>query len=80
MKKKKAASLHEALRNLWKIRIMLEKGHSEECAEWMTGRIESLLDHMQYWVCAYCVPQAGRDVQVRKGDAAAIPDHVPKGV
>lgn len=48
MKKKKAASLHEALRNLWKIRIMLEKGHSEECAEWMTGRIESLLNHMQY--------------------------------
>lgn len=49
MKKlKKPASLHEALRNLWKIRIMLEKGYTETCASWMAERIESLIDHMQY--------------------------------
>lgn len=48
MKKKKPASLHEALRNLWKIRIMLEKGYSEGCAGWMAERLESLVDHMQY--------------------------------
>ena len=45
---KKNASLHEALRKLWKIRIMLEKGYTQTCAEWMAERIESLIDHMQY--------------------------------
>ena len=49
MKKlKKPASLYEALRNLWKIRIMLEKGYTETCASWMAKRIEDLIDHMQY--------------------------------
>lgn len=48
MHKKKPASLHEALRNLWKNRIMLEKNYTENCATWMTQRIESLIDHMQY--------------------------------
>ena len=47
-KSTKNASLHEALRNLWKIRIMLEKNYTETCATWMTRRIESLIDHMQY--------------------------------
>lgn len=49
MKKlKKTASLHEALRNLWKIRIMMEKNYTETCATWMARRIEGLIDHMQY--------------------------------
>lgn len=48
MNKKKSASLHEAHRNIWKIRIMLEKNYTENCATWMTQRIESLIDHMQY--------------------------------
>ena len=49
MKKlKKPASLYEALKDLWKIRIMLEKGYKETCAVWMADRIESLIDHMQY--------------------------------
>lgn len=47
-KSTKNASLHEALRNLWKIRIMLEKNYTETCATWMARRIESLIDHMQY--------------------------------
>lgn len=47
-KSTKNASLHEALRKLWKIRIMLEKGYTQTCAEWMAERIESLIDHMQY--------------------------------
>ena len=47
-KQKKSASLHEALRNLWKIRIMLQKGYTETCASWMAKRIEELIDHMQY--------------------------------
>lgn len=47
-KSKKNAPLHEALRNLWKIRIMLEKSYTETCATWMAQRIESLIDHMQY--------------------------------
>ena len=47
-KSAKNASLHEALRKLWKIRIMLEKGYTQTCAEWMAERIESLIDHMQY--------------------------------
>ena len=47
-KSTKNASLHEALRNLWKIRIMLEKNYTETCATWMAQRIESLIDHMQY--------------------------------
>ena len=44
----KPASLHEALRELWKVQIMLEKGYTESCASWMAQRIESLIDHMQY--------------------------------
>ena len=48
MNRKKPASLHEAIRNLWKIRIMLEKNYTENCATWMAKRIESLIDHMQY--------------------------------
>ena len=47
-KSTKNAPLHEALRNLWKIRIMLEKNYTETCATWMARRIESLIDHMQY--------------------------------
>lgn len=47
-KQKKAASLYEALRNLWKIRIIFEKGYTETCAAWMAERIEALIDHMQY--------------------------------
>lgn len=47
-KSTKNAPLHEALRNLWKIRIMLEKNYTETCATWMAQRIESLIDHMQY--------------------------------
>lgn len=43
-KSKKNAPLHEALRNLWKIRIMLEKSYTETCATWMAQRIESLAD------------------------------------
>lgn len=48
MNKKKPASLHEATLNLWKIRIILEKNYMENCAAWMAGRIESLIDYMQY--------------------------------
>ena len=32
----------------WKIRIMLEKAYTEDAAQWMTDRIESLIDYMQY--------------------------------
>ena len=35
----KHASLHEALRNLWKIRIMLEKSYTETCATWMARQV-----------------------------------------
>ena len=45
MNKKKPASLHEATLNLWKIRIILEKNYTENCAAWMAGRIESLIDY-----------------------------------
>ncbi|MCD8183376.1 MAG: SH3 beta-barrel fold-containing protein [Bacteroides sp.] len=48
MKKQRPASLHEALKNLWKIRIRMEKDYNEVCAGWMADRIESLIDHMQY--------------------------------
>ena len=48
MKKKKNASLHEALKQLWKIRIRVEKNYSENCAAWMADRIEDLIDYMQY--------------------------------
>lgn len=47
-KRKKAASLNEALKKRWKIRIMLEKAYTEDAAQWMTDRIESLIDYMQY--------------------------------
>ena len=47
-KLKKPASIYEALRKKWKIRIMLEKAYTEDAALWMTDRIESLISHMQY--------------------------------
>lgn len=45
---KKKASLHGAKRKLWKIRIMTEKGYTENCAGWMVQRVEELIDYMQY--------------------------------
>lgn len=47
-KQKRPASLHEALKQKWKNRIMLEKDYSENAATWMAERIESLIDYMQY--------------------------------
>lgn len=47
-KQKRTASLHEALKQKWKLRIMLEKDYTEKAATWMTERIESLIDYMQY--------------------------------
>ena len=47
-KRKKPASIYEALRKKWRIRIVLEKGYTEDAALWMTDRIESLISHMQY--------------------------------
>ena len=35
-KLKKPASIYEALRKKWKIRIMLEKAYTEDAALWMT--------------------------------------------
>ena len=48
-KLKKPASIYEALRKKWKIRIMLEKAYTEDAALWMTDRIESLISHMHLW-------------------------------
>lgn len=48
MKKGKHTSPCEEARRLWKIRIMLEKSYTENCAAWMAERIEKLIDHMQY--------------------------------
>lgn len=70
-KSKKNAPLHEALRNLWKIRIMLEKNYTETCATWMAQRIESLIDHMQYGH-ALILPQAGRDIQADESHPTAL--------
>lgn len=47
-KPKKPASLHEALKKKWSIRIMLEKNYTAETAQWMTDRIESLVEYMQH--------------------------------
>ena len=44
----KKASGREALKRRWAIRIRLEKNYSENSAVWMAGRLESLLDYMQY--------------------------------
>lgn len=49
MKKlKRAASQSEAMRQKWERRIMQQKEHSENTAQWMAQRLEDLLDHMQY--------------------------------
>lgn len=45
---KRPASLHEAIKQKWKIRIMLEKDYTENAAAWMAERIEELIDYMQY--------------------------------
>jgi len=47
-KMRRPASLHEALKKKWRIRIMIEKEYTENAAQWMTERIENLLDYMQY--------------------------------
>lgn len=47
-KKQQYASLHEALRKKWQMRIILEKEFTENTAAWMTQRLESLIDYMQY--------------------------------
>lgn len=45
---KKQASQSEAMKRRWEIRIMLEKGYTAACAQWMANRLEALTDHMQY--------------------------------
>ena len=47
-KQKRNASLHEALRKKWAIRIMLEKEYTKSAAQWMTDRLENLIDYMLY--------------------------------
>ena len=76
MNRKKPASLHEAIRNLWKIRIMLEKNYTENCATWMAKRIESLIDHMQYGHALIAYHRAGRNIQTRQGNTASLQKHV----
>ena len=74
----KHAPLHEALKNLWKIRIMLEKSYTETCATWMTQRIESLIDHMQYGHALSSLPQAGRDIQAGESHLTALQGRLQK--
>lgn len=51
MKKlKKPASLYEARMQKWKKHIMLERDYTENTLTWMTERIESLIDYMQYGI------------------------------
>lgn len=47
-KRKKPASIYEALKEKWRIRIVLEKGYTEDAALWMTDRLENLIDYMLY--------------------------------
>ena len=47
-KQKRNASLDEALRKKWAIRIMLEKEYTKSAAQWMTDRLENLIDYMLY--------------------------------
>ena len=70
-KSTKNASLHEALRNLWKIRIMLEKNYTETCATWMARRIESLIDHMQYGHALIAYHKQDGDIQA--GESHLLP-------
>lgn len=44
MKKESKNSVSEE----WKKHIMDEKGYTETCAEWMAGRLEKLIVHLQY--------------------------------
>ena len=47
-KLKKMISQSETMKKRWSIRIMLEKGYTQECARWMAERMEELIDHMKY--------------------------------
>ena len=47
-KTKKMISQSETMKKRWSIRIMLEKGYTQECARWMAERLEKLIDHMRY--------------------------------
>lgn len=46
--KKQAASQNEVLKANWKKRILLETNYTEQCAQWMAGRLEALIDYMHY--------------------------------
>lgn len=48
MKKRKKLSGKPLMKERLKFRIMLEKGYTEMCAEWMVERLEQLMDHMLY--------------------------------
>lgn len=48
MRNKKVTPAIEAAKENWKRHIMLEKGYTEACAQWMAERIAALTEHMQY--------------------------------
>ncbi|WP_455583982.1 SH3 beta-barrel fold-containing protein [Bacteroides sp.] len=45
---KRPASEGEAMREKWEKRIMQEKDYLKNTAQWMTKRLEALLDYMLY--------------------------------
>ena len=70
-KQKRNASLDEALRKKWAIRIMLEKEYTKSAAQWMTDRLENLIDYM-LWICSHSILQARRNIQVCKSNSTTL--------
>lgn len=67
MKKKKEMSGCNLMKERMKNRIMLEKSFSEECAQWMVGRLESLIEHMLCGHAAIAYRKQNGDFQLAKG-------------
>ena len=68
-KQKRNASLDEALRKKWAIRIMLEKEYTKSAAQWMTDRLENLI---ALWICSHSILQARRNIQVCKSNSTTL--------
>lgn len=45
---KRTPSQSENMKKKWSMHIMLEKGYTDTCAQWMAQRLENLIDHMRY--------------------------------
>lgn len=67
MGKRKKLSGKPLMKERLKFRIMIEKGYTEACAEWMVERLEQLMAHLQYGHAAIAYKRQNGEFRLAMG-------------